>query len=347
MMMSGAVLGMGVCAMTLFSAPTAWPLVLPFGTLWLLAPLVAYWTSRPRYLSKQMTCSAREAVELRLIARKTWRYFETFVTDLDNQLPPDNFQEVPIEVIAHRTSPTNMGLYLLSTLAANDFGWAGREAVIKRLEATLEVMQHLPRFKGHFFNWYDTQRLLTLEPAYVSSVDSGNLAGHLLVVASTCENWQQAADNTSIRSGLQDTYLLMLQALQAYPVKNSKPVNALTACLKAIRSQLYDEQPVTSQLAELERLAQQGVETAHRIDLQAHPKGPSLSSGQRPSGRRWPNIAWMTPASPIRLRHGCRHWPNAHAPWPWEWTSHSCWIGAPAALHRVFPLRQPARQQLL
>lgn len=272
MMMSGAVLGMGVCAMTLFSAPTAWPLVLPFGTLWLLAPLVAYWTSRPRYLSKQMTCSAREAVELRLIARKTWRYFETFVTDLDNQLPPDNFQEVPIEVIAHRTSPTNMGLYLLSTLAANDFGWAGREAVIKRLEATLEVMQHLPRFKGHFFNWYDTRRLLTLEPAYVSSVDSGNLAGHLLVVASTCENWQQAADNASIRSGLQDTYLLMLQALQAYPVKNSEPVNTLTACLKAIRSQLYGEQPVTSQLAELERLAQQGVETAHRIDLQAHPK---------------------------------------------------------------------------
>ena len=193
--------------------PRYWASWFGLSLLWLLAPLVAYWTSRPPDLARQMSCTPAQAAELRLVARQTWRYFETLVTDLDNQLPPDNVQESPQEVIAHRTSPTNMGLYLLSALAANDFGWAGCCATLTRLETTLAVMQRLPRFKGHFFNWYDTRSLLTLEPAYVSSVDSGNLAGHLLVVATGCDRWQQQAGDGAICSGILDTCLLAEQAL--------------------------------------------------------------------------------------------------------------------------------------
>ncbi len=96
-------------------------------------------------------------------------------------LPPDNFQEDPKPVVAHRTSPTNLGLYLLSAIAARDFGWADATETVERLEATLGHHAAPDQLKGHFFNWYDTRDLRVLDPAYVSSVDSGNLAGHLIV----------------------------------------------------------------------------------------------------------------------------------------------------------------------
>ena len=101
-------------------------------------------------------------------------------------LPPDNFQEDPQPVLAHRTSPTNLGLYLLSVLAARDFGWLGITSAVDRLEETLRTMNRLERFRGHFFNWYDTRDLRPLDPKYISSVDSGNLAGHLIVLRSAC-----------------------------------------------------------------------------------------------------------------------------------------------------------------
>src|SRR4029078_9006626 len=116
----------------------------------------------------------------RLVARRTWRFFETFVGPEDHALPPDNFQEDPAPVIAHRTSPTNMGLYLLSTVAAHDFGWVGTVTAVERLDATLGTRNSLERFRVHFYSWYDARDLRPLEPKYVSSVDSGNLAGHLI-----------------------------------------------------------------------------------------------------------------------------------------------------------------------
>jgi cyclic beta-1,2-glucan synthetase len=128
-----------------------------------------------------------DAAALRLIARRTWRYFATFVTPEDHALPPDNFQETPSPVVAHRTSPTNIGLYLLATVAARDFGWLGTLDTVERLEQTLETMRHLERFRGHFYNWYETRRREPLEPKYVSSVDSGNLAGHLIALAHAVE----------------------------------------------------------------------------------------------------------------------------------------------------------------
>ena len=107
-------------------------------------------------------------------------------------LPPDNFQEDPAPAIARRTSPTNIGLYLLSVVSARDFGWIGATQTVERLEATLATMLRMARFRGHFYNWYGTRDLAVLEPKYVSSVDSGNLAGHLIALANACREWRQS-----------------------------------------------------------------------------------------------------------------------------------------------------------
>ncbi len=116
-------------------------------------------------------------------------------------LPPDNFQEDPTPAIAHRTSPTNIGLYLLSVVSARDFGWIGATQAIERLEATLATMNRMQRFRGHFYNWYDTRDLRVLDPKYVSSVDSGNLAGHLIALANACREWRQIAADRRRRGG--------------------------------------------------------------------------------------------------------------------------------------------------
>ena len=162
-----------------------WLIAAPLVGAWALSPAIAWWVSRaPR--PDQSSLSDAESESLRLTARRTWHFFETFVTAEDHMLPPDNFQEDPRPVLAHRTSPTNLGLYLLSVLAARDFGWLGITSAVDRLEETLGTMDRLERFRGHFFNWYDTHDLHPLEPKYISSVDSGNLAGHLIVLRSAC-----------------------------------------------------------------------------------------------------------------------------------------------------------------
>ena len=222
-------------AIALIVAPASWPASVPCALLWLLAPTLAWWTSRAPSLTRKGELSDGEARDLRLIARRTWRYFETFVTPADNLLPPDNFQEDPKPVIAHRTSPTNIGLYLLSTVAARDFGWAGTVVTVERLEATFDALDTLARFKGHFFNWYGTQDLQVLTPAYVSTVDSGNLAGHLLVVANACEEWQAASRAPSVRAGLLDTLRLAHEACLAL---NGERGAGLALALDEIESHL-------------------------------------------------------------------------------------------------------------
>ena len=162
-------------------------------------------------LFRQMTLA-----RLRLTARRTWRFFETFVGPEDHALPPDNFQEEPTPVVAHRTSPTNLGLYLLSTIAAHDFGWLGTVAAIERLEATLGTMNGLERFRGHFYNWYDTRDLRPLDPKYVSSVDSGNLAGHLVALGQACQDIiDRPLLGPQVLSGIADTVLLLRASARA------------------------------------------------------------------------------------------------------------------------------------
>ncbi len=192
---------------------TSW-LALPFVIVWIAAPAVARRISESPLVAGRVPVSGTDRRTMRLVARRTWRYFETFVTAKDHMLPPDNFQEDPQPVLAHRTSPTNIGLYLLCAVSARDFGWAGTLESVERLEATLATLQRLQRFRGHFYNWYDTRDLRALEPLYVSSVDSGNLAAHLIAVANACREWMDIPiSEAAHRSGIADAVQLTHEAL--------------------------------------------------------------------------------------------------------------------------------------
>ena len=185
-MAGGVAIAAAVAILVLVVKPGAAPLAAPFVVLWLAAPLVARRASQPPPDSAAEHLSPGDVASLRLTARRTWRFFETFVDHDDHGLPPDNFQDDPLPTVAHRTSPTNIGMYLLATVTARDFGWIGTLEMVDRLEATLASIASLERFRGHLYNWYDTRDLHRLEPAYVSSVDSGNLAGHLLTLSNAC-----------------------------------------------------------------------------------------------------------------------------------------------------------------
>jgi cellobiose phosphorylase len=163
------------------SRPVALAVAGPILALWFASPVVVWWISRP-LAPPSPRLSADQVFFLRKLSRKTWAFFETFVGPDDNWLPPDNYQEYRAAVVAHRTSPTNMGLALLANLSAYDFGYIPAGQLIERTENTLRTMETLDRHRGHFYNWYDTQSLKPLLPAYISTVDSGNLAAHLLTL---------------------------------------------------------------------------------------------------------------------------------------------------------------------
>ncbi|NEW82973.1 MAG: cyclic beta 1-2 glucan synthetase, partial [Mariniphaga sp.] len=164
-----------------YSNPVAMLAAGPILILWLIAPALAWLLSKPEK-EPDANLSEEQLMFLHKSARKTWLFFEQFVTSRDNWLPPDNFQEQPVPTIAHRTSPSNIGLALLANLSAYDFGYIGGDELIVRCNNTLQTMLKLERYRGHFYNWYDTVSLLPLQPRYVSTVDSGNLIGHLLTL---------------------------------------------------------------------------------------------------------------------------------------------------------------------
>ena len=264
-MSGGAALGVLMTAGALAMAPSSWRVALPVALLWLLAPAFAAWTSRSLIGAGHLALSDPDGRALRLIARRSWRFFETFVTAGENMLPPDNFQEEPKPVIAHRTSPTNFGLYLLSAVVARDLGWAGAMETIERLEATLGSMQNLRRFKGHFFNWYGTRDLRVLDPAYVSSVDSGNLAGHLIALANACEEWREFSPAPDARRGALDHLDLARQAIAIELGANTEGKRQLVGMLDEIAAQLAGTQTLEQLAPALKRLTEKALKTATGI----------------------------------------------------------------------------------
>ncbi len=163
-----------------------------FALFWVGSPAFAWLISRSAETEDRLHLLPKDMQALRIVARRTWHYFETFVTAEHHHLPPDNFQETPAPVVAPRTSPTNIGVYLLSVVSARDFGWISMADAVGRIEATLTTIEGMPRSRGHLYNWYDTTTLKPLYPLYISSVDSGNLAGHLVAVAAACAEWAEA-----------------------------------------------------------------------------------------------------------------------------------------------------------
>jgi cyclic beta-1,2-glucan synthetase len=200
-----------------FGERSPWPL--GFALAWIGAPGVALVASRSPRLAGSRPLGGADAETLRLAARRTWRFFETFVEPKSNWLPPDNFQETPSPVVAHRTSPTNIGLCLLSTIAAGDFGWIGRVEAVERLDATFSTLRRLEKHRGHLYNWYDTDDLRPLDPRYVSSVDSGNLAGHLVALAAACREWRASPMKPQARlQGVLDCIALARASASSAPI---------------------------------------------------------------------------------------------------------------------------------
>jgi len=185
----------------------------PFLALWAFSPMTARWASQAPDVEPHLQISPPDREALRVAARRTWLFFERFVTPEDNFLPPDNFQEDPQPVVAHRTSPTNIGLYLCSVLAARDFGWIGAVETVERLEQTLATLQKLSRFRGHFLNWYDTSNLQPLDPRYVSTVDSGNLIGDLIAIKNACGEIKNLPRSANVHAGFCDTLNLLRETV--------------------------------------------------------------------------------------------------------------------------------------
>jgi len=189
----------------------------PILLLWFASPMIAWQVSRP-LTRRAARLTGRQLRFLSGVSRRTWGFFDTHVGPGDHWLPPDNYQEAPAAGVAHRTSPTNMGLALLANLSACDFGYISAGRLIDRTTRAFQAMSEMERHRGHFYNWYDTQSLAPLEPRYISSVDSGNLAGHLL----TLRQGLLAIEAEPILPsrallGLRDTFDLVADGIQGAP----------------------------------------------------------------------------------------------------------------------------------
>ncbi|MBN1192752.1 MAG: hypothetical protein JXA36_03545 [Coriobacteriia bacterium] len=232
----------------------------PLLIVWFTAPVSAWTVSRP-IEEEESPITATDTAAMRRLARKTWRFFQTFVTPEDHHLAPDNYQEEPKGELAHRTSPTNMGLQLLSYLTAYDLGYITIAGLTERVSHTLNTMAGMERFRGHFYNWYDTTSLQPLRPTYVSTVDSGNLAGHLVALrVALIEISERPLVCESTLAGIADAARLALEDLQAARAEapsGTSLTEARTALEEVIRRIGLDDPPsnLGEWLAAIEGLA--------------------------------------------------------------------------------------------
>lgn len=236
---SVSLFAVGVFVATILLNPLAIYAAIPYCFLWLFAPGIISFLDKRRVIVLAELLSDDERLFLRRAARNTWRYFDDFVGPQTHWLPPDNFQAALNIEVAQRTSPTNIGLWMLAVLAANDFKYINTDEVIKRLSETFLSFKKLEMYEGHFLNWYDIQTLKPLYPRYVSTVDSGNLLACFWTLE---QGIYQITNNTllpsSIIEGLKDTFnfareslperkatLQPLQALLAKSYKNSSELS--------------------------------------------------------------------------------------------------------------------------
>ncbi|WP_447785442.1 GH36-type glycosyl hydrolase domain-containing protein [Stenotrophomonas bentonitica] len=283
-MAPGSLLALALVAVVAVLRTQALPLALPFLLAWTFAPALMAWLGRPP-AEIVAELSGPQRAFLGRLARRTWSFFQAWVREQDHWLPPDNIQEHPALVVARRTSPTNIGLSLLANLSAWDFGYLQQGAVAERTALAFGTLDQLPRHRGHFLNWYDTETLAPLPPRYVSTVDSGNLAGHLL----------------TLRQGL--------LALVDAPVLAPHTFDGLADTLGVLDEERQRLRPCDAALAEaLNHLRQRLVAT--RADL---PRGAAeaLARLQELAGLADTVLAqWPAPVSP---QDGDLHWPALFA----------------------------------
>nr|WP_257644325.1 glycoside hydrolase family 94 protein [Luteimonas salinisoli] len=286
------------------------------GALWVAAPLLAWWAAAPLLMTwlgrtpppRRARLSASQLDFLGRLARRTWAFFEVHVRAEDHWLPPDNVQEHPVAAIAHRTSPTNIGLSMLANLAAWDFGYLQAEAVMERTRLTLGTLDALARHRGHFYNWYDTRTLQPLPPRYISTVDSGNLAGHLLTLRQGLLGLLDApllAPATF--DGLADTLGVLRE--QERPVAGDG-TDGLDALLDAFQAQLaaLRASPPADAAAASSALVGLGLQAEAIAAAWPHPADEGAEEGA------------LVPDWPQALLRACRAACaalDAFAPWPW------------------------------
>ncbi len=216
-MWAGPTIAIALGLAILFIHPASLLAALPLLILWLIGPEVTMLLNRPRHKAVK-PLGSKDRFFLRDLARRTWLYFETFAGPQDGWLPPDNYQGEPHPEIAHRTSPTNIGMMMLSTASAWDFGYLGAEELAARTSNIYSSLDRLETHRGHFLNWYNTVDLQPLEPRYVSVVDSGNFAGCLLAYAALLQETQNAPAIEPQRwTGIDDVMRLLASALDEMP----------------------------------------------------------------------------------------------------------------------------------
>ena len=232
--------------MLFVNQPQTLLVALPLLLGWIVSPYIATRISEPYRVPVTKIIPAQEH-KLRLLARSTWLYFEHFVGPEDRWLPPDHFQESPRGIVAHRTSPTNIGLMLLSTLSAHDLGYIGPLELSLRLRDSFDSMDSLERVRGHFLNWYDTRSFAPLPPRYISTVDSGNLVACLMTLRQGCYEMRQT--QVVHWQGLQDTLdMLSLTLTQGRLGPAANTLQAAIESLQNLVKQLTDRRQFTPAL---------------------------------------------------------------------------------------------------
>ena len=220
----------------------------PWLVAWLLAPLIAWWISLP-LPPRTVRLSGPEQQFLATAGRRTWRYFEEYVTAHTNWLPPDNVQMNGELVVAARTSPTNIAMGLLSDLAACDFGWCSVAQLVSRVGHTFDTLSSLERHRGHLFNWYDIHTLAPLSPRYVSTVDSGNFVGSILVLAGGLDELRDAAAvSPRLFAGLRDTLRVLTESRHGSPTGTSRQRDG-AACWPGVPDELLRESVTVARAA--------------------------------------------------------------------------------------------------
>ncbi len=290
--------------------PVSWFLALPFAAAWLLAPWAARFVSRP-ITPERYTLTAADTRRLRVLARRTWRYFDAFLGPDDSWLPPDNLQVKPAQGLARRTSPTNIGLAFNAVQAAHDLGYLGRAEELRRLGAMLDAIEGLEHFRGHLLNWYRTEDGSVLHPRYVSTVDSGNLAGSLLVLKQgVLETADARWPNPHLPQGLSDTLVALDEALAAVP--EDTPTARIATARDRLRAVLDKPLPSTlsgwrtwldtllSHTTDLDRVAQ-ALDTGSYTDLDevAYWAGQPLTQVRFAREELMTFAPWLDSADPV------------------------------------------------
>ncbi len=252
-MIASPLLAVSVAELVAWQRPSSLVAASPLLVLWFFAAEIARFISTPvRSRAEHVTESERR--KLRLLARRTWRFFDAFAGPTDQWLPVDNYQEAPREQIAHRTSPTNIGLTLLATLSAYDFGYLGPSELSLRVRRVFDSLTRMTHYQGHLFNWYDTRSLQPLLPRYVSTVDSGNLAGCLLALKQGCTEMAVApVVRAEAWDGLGDSIDLLGEAVEAFPTGSVDSLRSVIVRMRQLslyaRDNLHDAYPTLRTLA--------------------------------------------------------------------------------------------------